>query len=591
MESVGGRYIAVFNGEIYNHLSLRQDLATASVDGHAIAWRGHSDTETLLACIEAWGLEEALRRAVGMFAIAVWDRQTRLLYMARDRLGEKPLYYSLQGGILLFASELKALRANPLFRWKVDRGVLTSYLRYGYVPAPCTIYEEVYKLQPGTCLPVSQHDMERRSLPEPIAFWSAHAVARKGQEEPYEGDATEAINDLESILSSAVRSQMISDVPLGAFLSGGIDSTTIVALMQAAQNRPIKTFTIGFDEDAYNEAAHARTVARHLGTEHTELYVTPEQSMAIIPDLPTVYDEPFSDSSQIPTILVSQLTHRHVSVALTGDGGDELFGGYNRHFWVPELQRRFCWAPAVMREVIASGIKAITPGTWDTIFGRLAPFMPARWRYGVAGDKLHKLADVLAKQDWAGIYEGLISNWATPERLVIGVVPAVECTSVDSVEHFPLSPAHAIMLLDMVGYLADDILTKVDRAAMSVSLETRVPFLDHRVVEFAWRLPLDMKIRGRQGKWITRQILQKYVPSALVNRPKMGFGVPLDSWLRGPLREWAEGLLDERRILEDGYLSPVPIRTVWKEHLSGRRNWAPKLWCILMFQAWLEANR
>ena len=588
MQSGSSRYVIAFNGEIYNHPLLRQALEAT---GKAASWRGHSDTETLLAGFDAWGIQGTVERAIGMFAFAVWDKQTSTLTLGRDRLGEKPLYYGWQGrgndAVFLIGSELKALRAHPAFESNINRGALALQLRHNYIPAPYSIYEGIAKLPPGSLLTVSLQQRE----PKVWAYWSGAQVAESGVVNAFVGSAEQAVDALEVLLKDAVRQQMMADVPLGAFLSGGVDSSAVVALMQAQSSRPVKTFTIGFNEEGYNEAVHAKAVAKHLGTDHTELYVTAEQARAVIPLLPTLYDEPFSDSSQIPTFLVSELARQNVTVSLSGDAGDELFCGYNRYQMTANLWRKLAAVPLPLRKLAARGLTSISPQSWNRLAGALAGLMPRSVRLANVGDKLHKGADVLASQSADALYLGLVSHWHDPAAVVIsgrepptlltGNVPALN----------GLNDVQRMMALDMLTYLPDDILTKVDRAAMGVSLETRVPFLDHRVVEFAWSLPQSMKLRDGQSKWALRQALYRHVPKALIERPKMGFGVPIDSWLRGPLREWAEDLLSETRLKREGFFNPAPIRQKWAEHLSGQRNWQYHLWDVLMFQAWLEANR
>jgi asparagine synthase (glutamine-hydrolysing) len=581
MSSACARYLIVFNGEIYNHLDLRREL---EITGKGAHWRGHSDTETLLAAISAWGVGTTLAKCVGMFAFALWDHVDRKLILARDRLGEKPLYYGIQDETLLFGSELKALTPHPAFRAKIDRDALTLYLRHNCIPAPHSIYKGIYKLPPGTWLEIAQDGVLRK----PLTYWSAREVAESGQRNLFTGSEAEAVSELERMLMQSIGGQMMSEVPLGAFLSGGVDSSAVVALMQAQSSCPVKTFTIGFSEESYNEAEYAHAVAKHLGTEHTELYVSPNQAMAVIPQLPHIYDEPFSDSSQIPTWLVSRLAREHVTVSLSGDGGDELFGGYNRHSIGQDVWRRTSRLPHSLREGFAWTMTAVAPERWNSVFGVFSPLLPGKLRFGNPGDKLHKLAGVLRSENPENLYLGLVSHWNDPAAIVAGGrEPATQLTDQSQWPELPDS-ANRMMLLDTVSYLPDDILTKVDRAAMSVSLETRVPFLDHRLVEFAWQLPLDMKIRNGVGKHVLRQVLYKHVPKALIERPKMGFGIPLDSWLRGPLRDWAEALLDERRLEKEGFFRASPVRQKWNEHLSGRRNWAYHIWDILMFQAWLE---
>lgn len=587
MLSACGRFVVVFNGEIYNYREIRKELEAGSGNDR-VRWRGHSDTEVMLAAISRWGLEGSLDRFNGMFAFALWDRETRTLHLVRDRLGEKPLYYGLMGETFLFGSELKALRAHPDFRAEIDRGALGLFFRHNYVPSPYSIYENVSKLSPGTRLAVARE--KRGGLPSPLPYWEGKRAAEEGIRDPFTGTSDEAVTAFESILRDSVSMRMESDVPLGAFLSGGIDSSTVVALMQAESRRPVKTFTVGFGEKGFDEAGHARAVAAHLGTDHTEVFVTPQDALAVIPRLPFMYDEPFADSSQIPTFLISEVARRYVTVSLSGDGGDELLGGYNRYAWGRRIWRTVGWMPPRLRKMGARALTVLAPQTWDGLFDRMAPVLPAAIRQRTPGDKLHKLAGVLAAEDPGALYLDLISHWKNPSDVVLGGSERPTALTDRRRWGEALDFTRQMMYLDMVTYLPDDILTKVDRASMGVSLEARVPLLDHRVVEFAWRLPLSMKIRKGRGKWLLRQILHRYVPAGLVERPKMGFGVPIDAWLRGPLREWAESLLDEERLRREGFLHPAPIRRKWREHLSGRRNWQYYLWDVLMFQAWLEAK-
>jgi asparagine synthase (glutamine-hydrolysing) len=583
MASPDGRYVITFNGEIYNYLDIRRGLEAG---GSAPRWRGHSDTEVILAAIVRWGLGPTLERMTGMFALAIWDREERTLHVARDRLGEKPLYYGWVDGTFVFASELKALRVHPDWKGAIDRGALTLFLRHGYVPSPYSIYEGIRKLTPGTFLSVRRGGSTTETV-----YWSARTIAERGQADPFAGTEAEAVATLEQLLSRAVAGQMIADVPLGAFLSGGVDSSTVVALMQAQSDRPVKTFTIGFREEGHNEAEYAMAVARHLGTDHTELYVTPAEAREVIPRLPQLYDEPFSDASQIPTFLVAQLARRKVTVSLSGDGGDELFGGYNRHFIGRELWDRIRRFPRSLRSAAASAVTNISPAQWNRVLSRVLRLAPGHYRYANPGEKLHKLALVLGARDPDEIYLGLTSQWKRPSSVVFaGVEPATTLTNGQA--RAALSDfTQRMMFLDLIGYLPDDILVKVDRAAMGVSLETRVPMLDHHVVEFAWRVPLSMKIRAGQGKWLLRQLLYKYVPRDLIERPKTGFSVPIGEWLRGPLRPWAESLLSEARLGAEGFLHPRLVRQRWTEHLSGRRDWQESLWTVLMFQAWLESEK
>ena len=585
MHSPSGRFVLAFNGEIYNHLDLRRALDEA---GRAPAWRGHSDTETLLAGIDAWGLEETLRRATGMFALALWDRAEGSLLLARDRLGEKPLHYGWQGrgddAVFLFGSELKALAAHPAFAPEVDRDVLSLFLRHNYVPGTHTIHRGIFKVPPGSMVTISR----ARREPVTTAYWSALDVVRAGAARRRDDlSPAEAVDELEGLIRAAVAGQMVADVPLGAFLSGGIDSSVVVALMQAQSARPVKTFSIGFHEAGYDEAGHAKAVARHLGIDHTELYVTAEQAMAVVPRLPAMFDEPFADSSQIPTFLVAELACRDVTVSLSGDGGDELFGGYERYRVTEAVWDRLSRIPAPLRRVAAGAATALPPAAWD----RLAALPPLRRLGGRFGDRVHKAAGVLGCGSVDALYHGLVSHWTEPDRIVVGAREPATLLAGARPDLPGLAPVERMMALDLVTYLPDDILTKVDRAAMAVSLETRVPLLDHRIVEFAWRLPLSLKMRDGAGKWVLRQVLYRHVPRVLVDRPKMGFGVPVDVWLRGPLRDWAEALLDESRLRREGFFRPEEIRAKWSEHLSGRRNWAYHLWDVLMFQAWAEARR
>lgn len=580
MQSASGRYLIVFNGEVFNFGELKREL-----QGLGYRFRGGSDTEVMLAGVEQWGVEPAVRRFIGQFAFALWDRRDRCLHLVRDRLGIKPLYYGWAGSTLIFGSELKALRANPGFDAQIDRNALTLFFRHNYIPAPYAIYKGIRKQLPGTILTFRSPNSD--DVTE-TTYWSARAVAEEGVSRRFDGTALEAIDELERHLTDSVKLRMIADVPLGAFLSGGIDSSTTVALMQKLSDRPVKTFTIGFHEGNYDEAAHARKVATHLGTDHTELYVSPEEAQAVIHRLPELYDEPFADSSQIPTFLISQLARRDVTVSLSGDGGDELFGGYNRYFRGRTIWNRMGMLPSALRRAGARAITSVSPQSWDRSLAMLEPAIPASFREPMPGDKLHKLAEVLAVDSPESMYHGLVSHWRQPDNLVLGGMEPITLLT-DRSEWARLSDfTEQMMYLDLLTYLPNDILTKVDRASMGVSLEARVPLLDHRVVEFAWSLPLSLKISNGTGKWALRQVLYRHVPRKLIERPKMGFGVPIDEWLRGPLREWAEELLSVERINQEGFLRPEPIRAKWEEHLTGKRNWHYQLWDVLMFQAWFE---
>lgn len=486
----------------------------------------------------------------------------------------------------LFGSELKALRAHPAWRGEIDRQALALFMRHSYIPTPYSIYKNIFKLVPGTILSLSA----KNSAGKVITYWSAKETAEAGLRDLFKGSEDEALQLLEEKLRVAIAGQMIADVPLGAFLSGGIDSSLVVALMQAQSATPVKTFTIGFHEAGYNEAEFAKAVATHLGTEHTELYVTPTEAMEVIPRLPQLYDEPFADASQVPTFLVSELTRRKVTVSLSGDGGDELFGGYNRYFWGRNIWNKVGWMPRELRKMAAAGITTVSPAMWDAAFQGLSPVLPATLQQRIPGDKLHKLAEVLAVEHPEAMYRNLVSSWKTPVEVVLNAQePKTILTDKKQWADLP-DFVLRMMFLDLVTYLPDDILVKVDRAAMGVSLETRVPYLDHRVVELAWRLPLSLKIRHGKGKWLLRQLLYKYVPQELIERPKAGFGIPIGDWLRGPLREWAESLLNEKRLQREGFFDSLAIRTKWDEHQSGHRNWQYYLWPVLMFQAWLEEN-
>jgi asparagine synthase (glutamine-hydrolysing) len=577
MESPSGRYVIAFNGEVFNFAALKGELQAAGS-----SFVGDSDTEVMLHAIEAWGLEPAVKRFVGMFAFALWDRADRALHLVRDRIGIKPLFYGWSGDTLLFGSELKALRAFPGFGAQVDPAAVAAMLRYGYVPAPATVYRGVHKLLPGTVLTLRSP----RDRPAPQAYWSAREVAERGMANPFRGTPDEAVERLDGLLRDAVALRMVADVPLGAFLSGGIDSSTVVALMQAQSPRPVKTFSIGFHEREYNEAGHAAAVAAHLGTDHTELFVTAREAMDVIPSLPEMFDEPFADPSQIPTYLVSKLARGSVTVSLSGDGGDELFGGYNRHLWARGIGAAMGRVPPVVRAGAARALRSVSAARWDQAFALAGPVLPKRLRQQTPGYKLHKLAEVLGERTPDGLYRRIVSQWSDPAQVVPGVAEAEPALARAGAVPAFSGLAERMMFLDLVTYLPDGVLTKVDRASMAVSLEARVPLLDHRVAEFAWTLPLDYKVRGGVGKWPLRQVLARYVPPRLFERPKSGFSVPLEGWLRGPLRDWAEDLLSPARLSQDGIFDPAPVRARWHEHLSGARDWQYPLWNVLMFQAW-----
>jgi asparagine synthase (glutamine-hydrolysing) len=582
MTSADGRYTIVFNGEIYNFAALRQDLEAAGYP-----FRGRSDTEVLLASIARWGIENAVPRLCGMFAFGVWDGHQRLLHLVRDRLGKKPLYYGWQGRSFVFGSELKALRAHPDFRAPIDRDALTSYLRFCYVPAPRSIFQDIHKLPPASWVTV--HPERAEAMPDPRRYWNPVTIALAGQEDPLRLSDEDATSELEEILADAVRLRSIADVPLGAFLSGGIDSSAVIALLQAQSERRVSTFTLGFDASGYDESAQAKIVARHLGTDHTELRVTPEETRAVIPRLAELYDEPFADSSQIPTFLVSQLARRRVTVALSGDGGDEIFGGYNRYVAGIRLWQHLDRVPLPIRRGAAGAAEAMPPRVWDRTGAVADRFLPTRRRGLISGNTVHKLATLLELRTLDEMYTRLVSTWADPGSLVRGGrEPELPWRAVRA--EFP-DPAHRMMLFDLLGYLPDDILAKVDRASMGVSLEVRAPLLDHRVVEFAWRLPLHQKIRRGESKWLLRRVLERHVPTSMIDRPKHGFGIPIDAWLRGPLRQWAEDLLSEQKLQREGYFDPTPVRSALRDHLQGRKNRQYELWAVLMFQSWLDQQQ
>ena len=574
MRSATGRYVVCYNGEIYNAPALCAELSPPG------GWRGHSDTEVMLAAIEAWGLERTLQRAVGMFAIALWDRETRALRLIRDPLGKKPLYWGLFGQTLLFGSELRALRVHPAFRGEIDRDALALFMRHGCYPNPQTVYRGVQQLLPGHILTLAQS-----GDPTLTAYWSLADTVATGAAKPFTGTDAEAIDQLDAVLGQAVGERMVSDVPLGAFLSGGYDSSVVVALMQRAARRPVKTFSIGFHEAGYNEAVHAKAVAAHLGTEHTELYVTADEALAVIPKLPDIYDEPFADASQIPTYLVSQMARQHVTVALSGDGGDEVFAGYNRYVQAQRFERYAARLPGGLRTAIGKGLTSLSPTAWDSI----AALAPAKMRPRQTGDKLHKLAAV-AGLDGDAFYHRLVSQWHEIDEILPGAREPMTAANDPAIATLVPDFVARMQYRDTLTYLPDDILTKVDRASMAASLEARAPLLDVRVLQFAWSLPGHMKLRGRESKWLLRQLLYRHVPRELVDRPKMGFAVPIDVWLRGPLKDWAEHLLSEQRLREGGRFAPAPIRQRWSEHLSGRRNWQSALWPVLMFEAWRERH-
>jgi len=614
MHSISGRYVMAFNGEIYNHLDLRRELNNnIYISTHAKdKWRGHSDTETLLMCFEIFGIEETLKKCIGMFAISLWDRENLTLHLIRDRMGEKPLYYGWvgagDGAAFVFGSELKSLRAYPSFNNAISREALALYMRFTYVPAPHSIYKNIFKLEPGSILSIKGDDSKVALInaPERLMrppekhgglalkrWWSLSNLIETSASRVIK-DRVEGVDLLEQKLKDAIHLQAIADVPLGAFLSGGIDSSTIVSLMQLQSMRAVKTFTIGFEEAGFDESPHALAVANYLGTDHTEVFVTAFEAQEVIPQLSNVYDEPFADSSQIPTFIVSKIAHQQVSVALSGDGGDELFGGYNRYLWGTRIWNQLSLLPHPFRQALASTIRAVPLPAWNTFDYFLKMMLSNDRKFFDSGEKFNKLANRLGGvRNLDDLYKSLVSEWSDPSLIVKGehgkLIIEPESLISDSVPHQIKDQQQLLMMFrDSMTYLPDDILCKVDRAAMANSLETRVPFLDHRVVEVAWRLPLNMKIYNNQGKWALRQVLYKYVPPELIDRPKAGFGVPLGAWLRGPLRDWAESLLCKQRLEKEGYFYAHPICKKWDEHKSGRRDHTNSLWTILMFQSWLE---
>ena len=557
MVSASGRSVIAYNGEVYNFGDIRREL-----EAEKRRFRGNSDTEVLLEACEAWGVEHAVSKLIGMFAFAFWDDHARRLTLVRDRLGIKPLYWGRCGGVLFFGSQPKGFVDHPAWRPVVDRDALAAYLRHAYVPAPHSIFKGIEKLEPGSIVEIDADGRETRRR-----YWDLRRIACDAARDRDALDDETAAETLDSLLRDAVKQRMIADVPLGVFLSGGIDSSAVVALMQAQSDRPVKSFTIGFTEADYDEARHAKHIAAHLGTDHTELYVSAERTMAVLPQLASWFDEPFADSSQVPTYLISEMTRRHATVVLSGDGGDELFAGYNRHIIAATLWRRIETWPRPLRAAIASLLRAVPPSTWDRLFLG----MPRSIRPPQIGDKVHKLAAILSLADQEALYRRLVSQWQEPDAQVRGGREPRGHLWDPTIRRDFSDFTDRMQFLDTLTYLPDDILTKVDRASMAVGLEARVPLLDHRVVEFAWRLPLAMKVRGGQGKWLLRQVLRAYVPPRLTDRPKMGFGVPIDRWLRGALREWAESLLAEDRLRDGGYFELEPIRRAWADHLSGSR--------------------
>jgi len=581
MASADGRFVIAYNGELYNHGKLRARLEAR---GHR--FRGHSDTEVLLGSVAEWGVREALERFVGMFAFALWDRSDRTLVLARDRMGEKPLYYGWAGGVFLFGSELKALRTHPRFSGALDLDAIALFFRHKYIPTPWSVYVGIRKLEPGTFLTLHG---SASGLPDPVPYWDWRDAVSRSIATPFAGSAEEAVDRLEELLSESVRDRLVSDVPVGALLSGGIDSSAVVSTMQEQASGSVRTFTVGFEDHALDESVHAKRVAAHLGTDHTELIVSSTEAMRVIPELPQIYDEPFADSSQIPTYLISRLAREHVTVALSGDAGDELFGGYNRYTWVPAIWRSTGWIPRPARAAMASLLTSIRPDRWERVIRRLQPVLPPRLHPRLPGEKMAKLAASLPASSPEAMYLRLVTHWEPAT-----IVPSAHepLTIVTDPSRWPPGSdiRHRMMVLDAVTYLPDDILAKVDRASMASSLEVRVPLLDPEIVAFAWSLPPSMKISDGRGKLPLRGLLERRLPSELLERPKMGFGIPLGDWLRGPLRDWAEDLLDAKRLGSEGILDQASARSAWSDHLSGRRNRQYELWDVLMLEAWLQSQ-
>lgn len=588
MPSASGRYAITLNGEIYNFPEIKERLAS---EAKLPALRGTSDTEIALAAIEAWGLEKAVKSFNGMFAFGLWDKQSKSLSLVRDRVGKKPLYYGTTGdGSFVFASELKSFFPLPHFERRISHKALGLYLELGYVPAPLSIFDGIGKLDAGTIATFSGPS----AAPRVTRYWSLMKAVADGQNDRLRNPAS--VDELESLLEDATRIRMLADVPLGALLSGGIDSSLVVALMQRVCSTPVRTFSIGFAEATYNEAAFAAEVARHLGTRHEELYVTPADCLAAVPLMARIYDEPFSDSSQIPTYLVSKLARGHVTVCLSGDGGDEFFAGYNRYQLGGKLIRATGRLPGSVRRGAAAGLGILSPDAWTSLYEQIHSLLPGLGGKRVAqvGDKIHKLQSLLSGRDELDIYAGLIRQWDL-DRTPLIRGGREESGTRDLLAPFwdiqGLSPVEHMMLADAMTYLPDDIMVKVDRANMTVALEGRAPLLDYRVIEHAWRMPLHAKLNSNGSKWPLRQILYKMVPREMIERPKMGFGVPMADWLRGPLKEWAGDLLSTDRLSEQGLLDPQVVQQTWQEHITGKRNWQAKLWNILMLQAWIDETR
>ncbi len=591
MLSKCGRFVLSFNGEIYNHRELRAELNKSDPINNNLIWRGTSDTETLLAAIAKWGLEKAINKIIGMFAFALWDQQLSSLYLVRDRIGEKPMYYCQQNGLLFFGSELKAIRTFPGFEPVIDRDALAIFLQKNFIPAPYTIYSNVKKLPAGTFLKIDLKDLAKGVHPSPLAYWKLSEVVAYGQHEGlYKGNITQATSSLDKLLQQVISSQMLADVPVGAFLSGGIDSSLVAAIMQSQSRNPIDTFTIGFNEANYSEAKQAHLIASFLGANHHELIVDPEKAISAIAKMPAIYDEPFADVSQIPTFLLSEFSRRSVKVCLSGDGGDEFFGGYNRYIYGAHLWKKFRYIPINVRTKLVNFIRARALSELEFFGEGLGKVIPSLKEHKMLGNHILKFAEIIEAISPEDLYDRLTSNTNDVASLVNGVDPTKYLPEYNLGKSNFLNVEHFMMNLDANFYLPDNILVKVDRAAMANSLETRMPMLDQRVLEFAWTIPFDMKIRGKSGKVLLRKLLERYIPASLTNRPKSGFSMPIGEWLRGPLKHWAEGLLEESSLLQQGYLNPKMVLEKWGEHIRGERNWSREIWAILMFQQWLQVH-
>ncbi len=585
MFSICKRFCIILNGEIYNHISIRKQLPKS------LKWKGHSDTETIINAIAHWGIQKTLEKIVGMYAFALWDRKERKLTLARDRMGEKPLYYGFSNSSLLFSSELKALNAFPSFSAEIDKTILGTYLRFGNIPAPYSIYKEIYKLEPGMYLEFHMNDISKKSIPKPTNYWDINSIAYERKINPFVSSDSDAIEFLDLLLKKTISEQLLGDVPIGAFLSGGIDSSSIVSIMQNLSSNPIKTFTVGFNEHDYDESFKARSIANYLGTSHNEIIFSSNDALQIIPKIPTIYDEPFADESQIPTTLISEFSSRSVKVCLSGDGGDELFCGYNRYLAGPKIWKLIKILPPILRKFISRFIYYFPISSWDNFYKFFKAVIPNYLQINNPGIKIHKISNILNAETIYELYLCVISSWQDSNEILIDKRDKFNQAQFLFTSKEKMDLQHQMMLMDAKGYLPNDILVKTDRASMSSSLETRMPMLNHKLIEFAWSIPLSMKMRGNRSKWILRQVLNKYLPKKIYQGPKSGFAVPIGDWLRGPLREWAEDLIDPNLIYSQNFFHSEHINKKWKEHISGKRDWSSQLWTILMFQSWLIENK